>query len=555
VKLTPRGAAVLLVAIAALGLVAESFRLSGTRLYPRYDEVAYMALARDFAREGGTVGTIRCYLEGRCREDNRPPLYQFLLAPAADDSPRFFADAKLINAAITLLLLAVVWLAVRRSFGSAVAVGSVVALASMPIMPDFGSRVLHDVLFAAITFATVFVIASAQDRGAALWLGCGALIGLAFLTKGSGHLLWGPLLIASIYHHRAHHRAAIWRRPIVYAAACGFVVVAFFLLWRNYKVWGSPFYNTNGRQVWIDQWRDIWALQISPEWSKVGLGWYLSRHSIWRLLFELARSAGVLVGYFAYTAGVGPSAPVARVVTGAAVVVLAVLGLRRRWRAGGNRTEIVAVVSTIALYFAALCLAARGGPGAQVRYVFPYVVLLLPYAVYEGLARFWPPLRDRLRRAQRLRLPPAAGACAVLAIALFVRLSFAALDVKGNPRANYSVEPRWHETSEWFARALVPGERFALDYQSYYSNWDLPRPDTDARWPFWLGMPASDLSTFMQRSHVRKVLVDTAAAGFGALADKLSPDADAHGPLAFLAWPRCFADSAAPSRFLVYCQP
>jgi len=30
---------------------------------------------------------------------------------------------------------------------------------------------------------------------------------------------------------------------------------------------------------------------------------------------------------------------------------------------------------------------------------------------------------------------------------------------------------------------------------------------------------------------------------------------DAHGPLAFLDWPRCFADTATPSRFLVYCRP
>ena len=546
-----RRAAALLVVLAVLGLGAEMLRLSATRLYPRYDEVAYLALARGFAREGGAVGTIRCYLAGRCREDNRPPLYQFLLLPAADDSPRFFADAKLVNMAIVLLLLGVVFVAVRRSFSGAVAVGSVIALALMPVLSDFGARVLHDVLFAAITFAAVFAIGRGQRAGFAWWLGCGALVGLAFLTKGSGHLLWVPLLVASIYHHRT----ALLRRPIVYAAACGFVAVAFFLLWRNHLLWGSVFYNTNARQVWIDQWRDLWALQLTPEWNKVSLGWYLGRHSVWRLLYELGRSAVVLVGYFAYTAGVGPSVPVVRGVTGGVILLLAAFGVRRRWRVGGHGAEVVAVLTTIGLYFAGLCLAARGGPGAQLRYVFPYVLLLFPYAIYEALERFWPPLRDRLAAMRGLRLAPAAAACAVLGVVLFGRLAIAAFGATANPRAAYAVEPRWHETSAWFARTLAPGERFVLGYRSYYSTWDAPRPDPDPRWNFWLGMPAGELLGFMDRSQIRQVLIDTASAGYPELADKLSQGADAHGPLAFLGWPRCFADSASPSRFLVYCRP
>ena len=35
------------------------------------------------------------------------------------------------------------------------------------------------------------------------------------------------------------------RRPILYAAACGFVLVSLFFLVRNVKVYGSPFYNFN----------------------------------------------------------------------------------------------------------------------------------------------------------------------------------------------------------------------------------------------------------------------------------------------------------------------
>ncbi len=541
----------LLIAVAVLGLGAETLRLSSTRLYPRYDEVSYLALARDFAREGGIAATVRCYLDGRCREDSRPPLYQFLLASVADDSPRFFADAKLIHGVTVLVLLAVVAFALRRSFSTAVAAGTVIVLTLMPVVADYGARLLHDVLYAGLTFGAVFTIARGQEKRAPFWLAGGGLLGLAFLTKGSGHLLWGPLLITSTYHHRR----AIWRRPIIYAAACGFVAVAFFLMWRNTKLWGGPFYNTNGRQVWIDQWRDIWALQLTPEWSKVSLGWYLSRHSVWRLLYELGRSAAILVGYFAYTAGVGPSFYATRAITGGAVVVLAALGLRRRWRTRGHETEVVAVAATLGIYFAALCLAARGGPGAQVRYLLPYVVLLIPYAVYEGLERFWPLLRDRLSAAGRATSSPATAACIGLGFVLLARLSVAAIGVRASPRAAYAVEPDWHETSEWLASSLVPGERFALDYRSYYSTWDLPRPDSDPRWCFWLGTPTSELAWFMDRSKIRKVLIDTAASGFGEVADKLSAARDAHGALAFIGWPRCFSDANRPSRFLIFCRP
>ncbi len=539
----------ILIAVAVVGLCADAVRLSATRLYPRYDEVSYLALARDVAREGGVAGTIRCYLEARCLEDNRPPLYQFLLEPLADDSPRFFADAKLVSLGTVLLLLVVVLVVLRRTFSPAVAAGSVITLALMPIFSDYGARVLHDPLYAVVTFAAVAAMAAWQERGFVAWLAVGGLVGLAFLTKGSGHLLLVPLLVVSLYRHRT----ALWRRPIVYAAACGFVAVAFFLLWRNHEVWGSAFYNSNGRQVWIDRWRDVWALQLSPEWKKIGLGWYLSRHSIWRLLYELARSAAVLVGYFVYTAGVGPASHVARVVTGAAVILLAAQGVRRRWRAGA-RVEVVAVLATIGLFFLGLTLAARGGPGAQPRYVLPYVVLLVPYAVYETLERLWPPVRARLAAARWARPGPALTALALLAVVLVGRLAFVAPGALINPRGSYAVEPRWHETSAWLSRSLAPGERFALDYRSYFSTWDLPRPDTDPRWNFWLGMPTDKLMPFLDGSHIRKALIDTTAAGTDELADRLSAARDGHGPLAFLGWPRCFADGDRPSRFLVFCR-
>ena len=548
--MNPRRASVLLVALAVAARGAQILRTSAERLYPRYDEVAYLALSRDFAREGGPIAIVRCHLEGRCKESNRPPLYQFFLAPAVDDQPRAFAGIKLVEHGMALLMVLVVLLVAGRVFGARVAIGSAIVVSLLSYMPEYGARIMHDLLFVAVTFAAVYAFASWQDRGPAYWLAAGALIGLAFLTKGSGHLLFAPLVIASAYRHRW----ALVRRPVVYFAACGFLAVSFFLLWRNIKVFGSAFYNTNAAWMWLDQWQQYWTLRLTPEYKQIGLAWYLRTHSIWALPLSIARGFGYYVGVTIYTAGVGFANPVARAVTGFALLVLAGMGMRRRWRAG-RRVEVVAVLSTAAVYFPALSLTAKAASQAHPRYALPYVVLVIPYAVSELLERFWP----RLRAAIATRLPrfdPARVAVVALGLVLFARFALAApAAFAKDPRRLYEVEGRWHETSLWFSEHLAAGERFAMPYQSYYSTWDVPHPDTDARLPFLYQSPAPKMLALFDQEQVRKILIDRQEADFPTYQDKFSAAADAHGPLAFLGWPRCFADSATPSRFLIYCQP
>jgi hypothetical protein len=144
----------------------------------------------------------------------------------------------------------------------------------------------------------------------------------------------------------------------------------------------------------------------------------------------------------------------------------------------------------------------------------------------------------------------------LLAAVLVTRVGLAApLALRADPWNLYAVQPAWHQTSEWLSRNLAPGERFAMPYMSRYSTWDLPRPDADPRWPFWFGVPSPDLLRYFDQQGIRKVLIDTADGDLPEYAAKLSPNTDAHGPLAFLAWPRCFADRDQPSRFLVFCRP
>ena len=160
-----RRASILLVALAVAALVAQILQASAAKLYPKYDEVKYLAMARDFAREGGTIPVIRCYAEGRCLDAIRPPFYQLFLAPVVSDEPRAFADAKLVELAMALMFVAVVGLIAARVFSRRVGVGSAIAVSLMSVMPEYGARLMHDLLFSAITIAAVFAFASWQDRG------------------------------------------------------------------------------------------------------------------------------------------------------------------------------------------------------------------------------------------------------------------------------------------------------------------------------------------------------------------------------------------------------
>ena len=58
----------------------------------------------------------------------------------------------------------------------------------------------------------------------------------------------------------------------------------------------------------------------------------------------------------------------------------------------------------------------------------------------------------------------------------------------------------------------------------------------------------------MRESGIDTILTDSLDEDFATYKDRFSLEGDEHGPLRFLGWPRCFADSGKPSRFLVFCR-
>ncbi|MCC6750028.1 MAG: glycosyltransferase family 39 protein [Deltaproteobacteria bacterium] len=570
-----QGTVPILLGLGLLAMTAQTFSVSATRLQPRYDEVHYLSLPRDYQREGGLLGAVRCHLEGRCRDANRNPLFQLVLLPFTHDAPVFYADAKLVTFGTALLLALAIFLVSARRFAHAppaggppaasrvgarhLAAAAVLLLCLMPSLAELAGGVLSDVLHAALVFTAVAAIARAQDRGPVAWILTGAAIGLAYLTKGNAHLLFLPLLCVGLHLHGPR----LLRRPQLYLAVLAFAAVAAFLLVRNARVYGNPLHNFNDRTVWLDRWEDTWALMNSPEWNRIGLGWYLERHSVFELAGRVLKGLGETIGVFVYVCGLGVTAaqpthlPVAaamalpRVLTGLAVLLLAGLGMRRRYREG-HRAEVLAPLYTTGWLFLAFGVGAQGVGEIGQRFMLPFAVLYLPHAAF-GLLRVAGPALLR-----RLRIPEGAAPWFVVVAAsvpLCLKLGWFASGLATNPRAHVEVPPGWARTSAWFASHLGPTERYAIPHNSLYSTWDRPFPMTDARFIYNFQGPAQPMLAHLQGAQVTKLLVDAEDRDLSRYREKLSPEADAHGALAFLGWRRCFADGARPSRFLIYCAP
>ena len=230
-----------------LALSARALALSRRHLVPIFDEVAYLDQARGFARLGGAAAVVQCYWQGRCREDNRHPLYGLLISPAIRVRAGDFAKAKLATLACAWVLIGAAFWAGWRRAGPGAALLAAALAALSPTLAYLSSRVLADVLFAAL-YVTALEILIAFEGSRWGWLGFGMLSGLAYLSKGTGHLLL--LAGAALAWRRRGARAVVSAEA--WLAAAGFMFVAGFLLRRNSLLWGEPFHNFNAKVFWLD---------------------------------------------------------------------------------------------------------------------------------------------------------------------------------------------------------------------------------------------------------------------------------------------------------------
>jgi hypothetical protein len=523
--------AVLLLALLALALAARSLSLSRQHESPLYDEVAYLEMARDFSERGGVIQVIRCHLSGDCREDNRHPLYPLLTAPFMRGGSEDFARAKLLTLSCALVLLLVVFAMSRAMWGQNIALAAVALVALSPAASYLSSRVLADVLLAVLYFAGVWLATRCDERPGP-WIGLGILAGLAYLTKGNGHVL----IVAGLAGGLINRRRRLWTTPGFYYGLLAFLVVSSWLLCRNALVWGNPLHNVNGRIIWLDGWPQMWRISATPEWESVGPLWYWHHHSLAQALARFGYGTMRVMLSLLRVMSIGPMG--GGVVSGIVLLGLALAALRERWRSG-PRAEVLAPASAGLVLLGALAWSVQA-LGLGDRFLFPIAISLAPLAALGGhLAwRRWAP-------REAVRTGPALLRAAIVISALAVLMPHRGVFGE-DPRLYWRVAQNEAETCVWIRKHVGNGG-VLTHFMSRFSCWGGGR---EVRHPYPFEVPDHELRGFLDRTGCRHVLIDQAVPPVSYL-EKYGAS-DGHGPSSFLGWSRCFHDSSAPSQLLLY---
>lgn len=525
-------AAALLLLAAALS--ARALALSSRHPVPVFDEVAYLDEARRYAALGGPAAAIACHWRGECREDNRHPLYAMLASSLTVGGPEDFARLKLLTLACSLALLAAAFAFAARRFGAETGLIFAAMLALSPSLAYVSSRVLADTLFTLLWLAALELLLGGRERRRD-WLAFGLACGLAYLAKGTGHLL---LLSGAALAWRGRGRgpSAAWKLGL---AGAGFALAAGFLLKRNLAVWGSPFHNVNQTFLWLDEWTSMWRLAGTPAWRELGPGAYWSSHTLGQIASRFAAGAASAALELVDACGFGPAA--GKRAAGLAVLAAAVHRLYAEARAGRPEPAL-AVGAAVLPVFGALAFGARIG-ATGTRLFLPLAAPLMLLAAVSA-ARALELAAERLpRRARAHALPVLAALLGLLA------LRPAAWALRLNPAGLWALPADWAATSAW-VRAAAGARGYLVPYDSVFSTWDA---GPDLRRPYPFEAPDAELKAVLASRGLDVIVLDRALPSGSAPAGRFGREDEA-GPTSMLGRPRCFASPGRPSRFLVFAR-
>ncbi|MCA9024603.1 MAG: glycosyltransferase family 39 protein [Planctomycetaceae bacterium] len=249
------------------------------------DQLAFLNTASEVHDAGGISQLIRDLYEGRFTEANRHPLYIGLLSiyPTLE----FGRGLSAMLGLSTLGLLT--WLTARHTTLLTAGIFCVLLAINMAFC-QFSTRVVCDVLM--ILWGGVIYDIAARDVASPRlkWsLLIGGLLGLAYLTKGTGVplvvgvVLWNVLLYLGSHTTRFAQEKRDYTigrtiQSIVFILAV-WLIVSSPLLSRNVKRYGSPLYNVNTWLLFVDEFEQPVELSERMTVGEAGRGYWKS-HTI-----------------------------------------------------------------------------------------------------------------------------------------------------------------------------------------------------------------------------------------------------------------------------------
>jgi 4-amino-4-deoxy-L-arabinose transferase-like glycosyltransferase len=313
------------------------------------DQGTFLSTASEIANSGGPVQLIARLWSGEYAEANRHPLYTGLLSLRPTEE-----FGRILSALFAMLAWVAVVALTWQRFGPVQSGVAGMLTAVNSTWGYFGGMVVCESLLLLLSVVIWWQCLrlgddrfGAEKKRTSRWvdpLMLGLLLGLNYLTKGTGVVLLGCVLIwfcwegliAWISPDKRSYLPAILRAAALTLLA--FLLTASPLVARNMKRYGQPFYNDNTYLLFADQYEGFQELLARGEPVGQVARQYLATHS----LADLARreASGLMWETFIIIRMLGP-VPFddARILCGVPLFALAVIGLlrappaHRRWLA------------------------------------------------------------------------------------------------------------------------------------------------------------------------------------------------------------------------------
>ena len=360
------------------------------------DQGAFLITAREIHDSGGIPGLISALFAGEFVEANRHPLYLALLSIQPT-----FEFGKGLSATSGTLSLVLLTMLLARKRGWQTAGVFAVLLATNSAFSQFSSTVVCDVLMLLLG-GLIWLIhlpgipvlpdSQAETRRSLIQAAtAGGLLGLAWLTKGTGLVLLGGYLLWLIAAWMISERRAraesdrprgmtpVWRGlGQIACVTLAFVIVAGPLLIRNVRRFDSPFHNINSLLLFADQYEDLEPmLQSGVTTGQAARNW-LATHDAGDIIRR--EVSGLIWELFIILRSLGPP-PLddARVLIGFPLAICAALWMFARRSAADGLLLVWGIVcwSVFAWYVPI---------AAGERFILPLLVPLLGTAA-EGIVR------------------------------------------------------------------------------------------------------------------------------------------------------------------------
>lgn len=206
------------------------------------DQGAYLQLGLELKSDGALTDGVR------------NPLYPAVLSPFARRDWSYFTLAKYASLAFGVLSVIVLFVAARRLFNWKTALLASMLLGINVNLIQHSAMALGESLLILVFFlAWALSVLALRRNKLTCWALAGLLTGLAHLTKGTGQLIVGAVVVSAVLLKGIGILKS--RQLWTYLGIYGVVVLP---LWGyNLVHFGSPNFNyATTHQMWMDQWRD-----------------------------------------------------------------------------------------------------------------------------------------------------------------------------------------------------------------------------------------------------------------------------------------------------------